>query len=87
VCSGNFIKKEDVAELREHIDFINKHDKNELKALYKKQLRGPSLAHFNGAGVGLIDMARRAHDKLVYKFVEKDDKYDFFSLIVTVKGV
>lgn len=87
VSSGNSISKEDVPELVSRLEHINSLDKDSLKKFYKEQLRKKRQPDATGAGVGLIDMARRSSGKLVYKFEKQDDDYDFFSLFVTVNGV
>ncbi|HCL56043.1 MAG TPA: hypothetical protein DHW82_03425 [Spirochaetia bacterium] len=87
ISSGNTILKEDVASLSAHIDRLNSLDKTQLKALYKEQLRKPIDPDSNSAGLGLIDIARKAALKLEYQFQNQDDEFDFFNLFVTVKGV
>ncbi|MFI4911799.1 MAG: SiaB family protein kinase [Sedimentisphaeraceae bacterium JB056] len=87
VCSGNTIRKADVPALKEHIDLINSNDKEGLRKLYKQQIRKELPPNSTGAGLGLMDMAKRASEKLRYRFEEKDGEYDFFSLFVTVKGI
>ncbi len=86
VCSGNAILRDDVPEFVAHLEMINSLDKDGLKKLYKEQLRKKLDPDAQGAGVGLIDMARRSCGKLEYKFERQNDMYDFFSLFVTVNG-
>lgn len=86
LCSGNSIAREDVPELSERLEKINSQDKDGLKRIYKEQLRKPIEADSAGAGVGLIDIARRASDKLGYRFDRKDAEHDFFSFFVKVAG-
>lgn len=84
VSSGNLILKEDVAELSARLEEINGLDKDGLKRLYKERLRRERGPEDRGAGLGLIDIARRAKGKLEYSFREIDADHDFFSLAVTV---
>jgi hypothetical protein len=86
VSSGNVILKEDSGPLASRLDEINGLDRDGLKRLYKERLRAEREPDAMGAGVGLIDMARRARGKLEYSFVPLDDGHDFFSLNVTVAG-
>jgi hypothetical protein len=51
--------------------------------LYKEKLRGPRLTG-GGAGLGLVDVARRATQPLSWSFREIDDRYRFFSLSVII---
>jgi hypothetical protein len=86
VSSGNEILKEDVPSLVERLDEINRQDRDGLKKMYKEQLHRERDPEASGAGVGLIDIARRARGRLEYSFRELDGRHDFFSLIVTVAG-
>jgi hypothetical protein len=86
VCSGNTILKDDAAALSARLNEINGLDKDGLKKMYKEVLRREREPGELGAGVGLIDIARRARGKLEYSFRELDEEHDFFSLAVTVAG-
>lgn len=79
VCSGNVLSNEDRSMLKDSIDHINSLDKAELKKLYKEKLRSENCDGM-GAGLGLIEMARRSSGKLEYMFIERDEKYSFFTL-------
>lgn len=87
VCSGNTIRKADVADLEERFNTIKSLDRGGLRTLYKQQLRSARKDDSVGAGVGLIDIARRASEQVQYRFDSLDDAHDFFSLFVTVKGI
>jgi len=52
VTSGNYILKEDVQPLKERIEQINAMNADDLKALYKKQLRSERPEGARGAGIG-----------------------------------
>jgi hypothetical protein len=86
VSSGNVVLREDSSALAKRLDEINGLDKDGLKRLYKERLRAERAPDAAGAGVGLIDMARRAKGKLDYSFVPLDEGHDFFSLNVAVAG-
>lgn len=83
ICSGNVLSNEDRERLKESIDHINSLDKSELKKFYKERLRSGSADGF-GAGLGLIEMARRSSRKLEYMFIERDERYSFFTLKAVV---
>ena len=57
-------------------------DKVALKAAFKAQLRQPrdTSKKFNGAGLGLIDMARKATFPLRATLTVEDTDFSFFSL-------
>ena len=55
----------------------------ELKELYRGILDVGTVTSGNGAGLGLIDLARKSGRKVSYNFEEIDDKFSFFTLMVT----
>jgi len=86
VSAGNVIAVSDVDALSERLERINSQDRAGLRAMYKEQLRKPRDPSSSGAGLGLIDMARRATSRLQYDFKELDGAHAFFSLTVAVAG-
>ena len=54
--------------------------KDELKARYKKILRGETPEGSKGAGVGLIDIARRSRHGFEFDFAEMDEGLKYFAL-------
>ncbi|MFD0673607.1 SiaB family protein kinase [Cohnella sp. GCM10027633] len=86
ISSGNLIENADLPALKSRIDAILQLDKDELKKLYKERLRqglsdNPAEA---GAGVGLIDMARKASLPLEYTVTPQGDELSFFTLKAVV---
>lgn len=79
VSCGNLIQLSDVERLRSALDHIQKLDREGLKALYKKTLKGETPEGSKGAGVGFIDIARRARD-FEFDFVRVDDDHSYFCL-------
>ena len=84
ISSGNIVEKGDAADLRQRLELVNSLDKDGLKKLYRERLRQEIPPGGTGAGVGLIDMARRSSEQLSYSLDSVDDDYDFFSLSVVV---
>jgi hypothetical protein len=84
IQSGNPVQPEDAGPLRSRLDQIIALDKTGLKALYKERMRQPLEPGRSGAGLGLIDMARKASEPLTYTFVPGEDGMPFFSLKVIV---
>lgn len=80
ICSGNVIEKSDVTQLTSFIDPLIGMDKHSLRRLYKDRLRGDSAPGASGAGLGLIDMARKAQEPLQYSVAELDEQLSFFTL-------
>ena len=55
-------------------------DKQELKQYYKQQLKADVPPGSNSAGLGLIDMARKASRPLEYSIMKLDEAVCFFTL-------
>ncbi len=84
VSSGNVIDNMDLGALAMRLDEMANLDKAALKKLYKEQMRKVITPGSAGAGLGLIDMARRASRPLDYSIVKLDESTSFFTLKVYV---
>lgn len=84
ISSGNLIRNEDVDPLESTIENIQSADDKEIKKLYKKRLRQDMRKDAEGAGLGLIDMARKSNRELDCEFIERGDEYSFFTITVYV---
>jgi hypothetical protein len=80
VEAGNKIMKNDVERMRSWLDRIRSSDKEQLKAMYKERLREPPEATSMGAGVGFIEIARRASKPIEFDFMNLEDEYAFFAI-------
>jgi hypothetical protein len=58
--------------------------KDELKALYKEQLRAEPEQGSKGAGLGFMEIARRASKPLEFDFTNIDSDHAFFALKATI---
>ncbi|MCE5335522.1 MAG: SiaB family protein kinase [Desulfobacteraceae bacterium] len=84
ITSGNLTEKSDTAGVTRWIDTIKGLDDEGLKSLYKERIRKSHPPGARGAGVGLIDMARRASNRLSYVVEHIDDVFDFFILTAEI---
>ena len=84
IISGNAIAAKNVDNLKSRIDKINKLDKDGLKDMYKVIMRDNTVSEKGGAGLGLIDMARKSGGQLDYGFSDIDKTYSYFSLKTTI---
>ncbi len=84
VITGNIIKKDKVPELEKSLELINSLDKEGLSNLFKQQIRGATLSDKGGAGLGLIDIAKKSGNKLIYQFKDISDDVSFFILTSTI---
>lgn len=81
VCAGNLVETEDGNTLVDRIRTLADLDKAELKALYKQQLRQPhSDVKGRGAGLGLIEIARRSSQPMEASLHPLECGRAFFSL-------
>ncbi|UNC90808.1 SiaB family protein kinase [Candidatus Contubernalis alkaliaceticus] len=86
VYCGNRIYSQDIPLLKNKIEEIKTLGKEELKALYKERRRSAkSEGNSKGAGLGLIEMARKAGKPIEYSFVNIDHQFSFFSLKAVVR--
>lgn len=84
ISSGNLIREEDIGELKKLLEKIRNLSKKEINKLYRKRLRTEMRTEEGGAGMGLIEMARKSSQKIDYQFIEKEDGYKYFTLTVYV---
>ncbi len=84
VSSGNMLATDDVRALKGKLSTLASLDKVELKKLYKEQMKKTLDLESVGAGLGLIDMARRASGQLHYSIQDIDEQISFFTLKVQV---
>ena len=86
ILTGNYIKTEKVAGFKSRLEKINSLSPEELKTYYKEMLNNEQLSEKGGAGLGMIDIARKTGQKLNYDFFEVKDGYSFFSLNIKIES-
>ncbi|MCB2187058.1 MAG: SiaB family protein kinase [Deltaproteobacteria bacterium] len=64
VASGNHVSPEEARRLASQVDFLNSLDRDGMKAFYKEQRRGAVPEGSKGAGLGLVETARKASGPL-----------------------
>ncbi|TIC87025.1 biofilm regulation protein kinase SiaB [Crenobacter intestini] len=85
VCAGNVVQYADGEALLARVEALAELDKAALKAAYKAQLRAPiEPDSASGAGLGLIDIARRASQPPAAFLQRMDPALGFFSLQVVI---
>lgn len=85
VSAGNVVDEADGRALAERVKSLAALDKAALKAAYKEQLRRPrDETTGGGAGLGFIDMARKANSPLMCDVRPASAGRSFFSLHVTL---
>lgn len=84
LTTGNSIHKDKIDLLRERIDHINTLSESELKKEYKKVLSEGEFSDQGGAGLGLIQMARKTLQKIDYAFEKNTDTHYFFLMEIKI---
>ena len=86
ITTGNFIHKEKSKSLQAQIDKLNTLNNSEIKNLYRETVNNKQFSDKGGAGLGMIDMARKSGNKLQYQFYTVKDQPDllFFSFDVNI---
>ncbi len=85
VTTGNAVENERIPELTKLLEEINRLDKDELKELYKRQIKEGRLSEKGGAGLGFIDIKRKTGRELEYHFLPIDESTSFFLLTSTIE--
>lgn len=80
ITTANLVANEKTGTLKANIEKINKLGKDELKDYYKVVLTEVGFSEKGGAGLGLIDMARKSGNKLYYDFTKFNDEFSYFFL-------
>ena len=84
VVCGNVVDDANKRKIECTIDEIEGKDKPALKALYKQKLKQTDIQIGKGAGLGLIDIARKASKPVEYCFQDMEIGHSFFSSKVTI---
>jgi hypothetical protein len=84
VSSGNIVETQDAKELASRLDAVRALDSAGLRTLFKTRLRAETRDSNGGAGMGLIEIARRCTEPLQYAFHAVDEGHSFFCLTAVV---
>ena len=84
IITGNYLLNSDVENLKNKMDSINTMTSEELKLHYRDKLKNASFSEKGGAGLGMIDIARKSGNKLDYRFDPLNERISFFSLMISV---
>jgi hypothetical protein len=86
VTTGNVLPSASVDDLKSKLDDINHLQTDEIRNVYRKMLSTAEFSSKGGAGLGLIEMAKKTGNKLDYDFVPLDKKFSYFILSKTVNA-
>lgn len=80
LLSGNLVENSKVEKLKSRLDKVKSMTKEQLKEEYRTQRKKEPEKDSKGAGLGLIDIARKSISPLEFSFNQLDDRFTFFSL-------
>lgn len=86
IITSNKITEAKMENMREAIVEVNNSSKEELKEMYKQQLKEGSISDKGGAGLGLIDIARKTGEKIDYQFLPMEEDEWFFIFKVEINA-
>lgn len=84
IITANIIRKDRVPELKIFLEKINELTHEELIEMYKEKLMEGKLSAKGGAGLGFIDIKRKAGNKLEFMFIENDEETSYFLFNVKI---
>ncbi len=84
VITSNKVSKEKKESLEAALIEINQSSPEDLRKMYLKQIKHGKLSEKGGAGLGLIDIARKTSGSHDYQFIPFDDDNYFFILKVEI---
>ena len=82
---GNLVEQQYVQELADGCTLINSMDKDELREYKRERRSSPQHERSKGAGIGLIQVAITAENKLVVEHKQIDEGHTFFSISVKIE--
>jgi hypothetical protein len=84
IMCGNRIAQKDTIELRERLSQIVNADKETIRQLYREGMSSSNEHEGPGAGLGLLEIARRSSQPISYAFVDVDKDTVDFILAATI---
>lgn len=84
VITGNLVRNDKMMILEDRIIKLNNATPPQLKKMFLQQMIDGELNEKGGAGLGLIDIARKSKRKLYYHLVPYDSNRHFFILSITI---
>lgn len=84
VTTGNVISSDDEPGLKNQLILLNSLEAKEIRSLYRERLNSGTLSEKGGAGLGLIEMAKKTGNKLDFDFVRINEELTYFILSKSV---
>ena len=84
VTSGNLIDNGRVEPLRRLLERLKTMDREQLRCLFLEQRKSSPPDGSLGAGLGIIDISRKAGEPVEFEFRPVDDRVSFFSIKIVI---
>lgn len=84
IITGNYVETGNVPSLKSTLDSLKELNINELKILHREKLKESEITFKGGAGLGLIEIAKKANGKIDYHFIDDENNQSFFILKVEI---
>lgn len=84
IGSVNLIKKRKALKLNQQLQNLNALNAEELRQMYIQLLPTVEFSKKGGAGLGLIEMARKSKQKFDFDFLQLNKSYSLFSMQLSI---
>lgn len=81
---SNTVLQSRCGNIQERLERVGRLDKNGLKELYRDIILHGAISEKGGAGLGFVNMARVADDKLTHSFEDIDQSYSYFTVNIAI---
>ena len=85
IVSGNLIANANSQSIEDLCKLVNSLDKESLKTAFRAKIREPFKPEKKGAGLGLLDIARKSENKIGFNIEKVDETHSFFILSVKIQ--
>lgn len=86
LTTGNLIYNKNIKRFKNRLERLNKLDINGLKRLYRYSISNTNISEKGGAGLGFIDIALKARNKIQYSFKPLNAKVSYCVLQVKISN-
>lgn len=84
VSTGNVIQNDKIEGLKAKLEEVNNLASEDIRSVYRQMLSNAEFSSKGGAGLGLIEMAKKTGNRLDFDFIPIDDNCSYYVLSKTV---
>ncbi|MCF6241071.1 MAG: SiaB family protein kinase [Bacteroidales bacterium] len=84
IITSNKIKNSQIEKVEASLQTINNATLDELNEMHQHQLKYGTISKKGGAGLGLIDIARKTSKNILYNFISINKQYSYFLMKVVI---